>query len=85
MTYIFMRRVVVQPLRQKSFLNLETFLKLLNMVSLHFFQIKIESLNSRGYGAIATLQRSYNQILKLDTRQSRYEWWTCKFCSWNPK
>ena len=41
MTYIFMRRVVVQPLRQKSFLNLETFLKLLSMVSLHFFQIKI--------------------------------------------
>ena len=41
MTYIFMRPVAVQPLRRKSFLNLETFLKFLNMVSLHFFQIKI--------------------------------------------
>ena len=41
MTYIFMRRVVVQPLRRKSLLNLEIFLKSLNMVRLHFFQIKI--------------------------------------------
>ena len=41
MTYIFIQRVVVQPLRRKSLLNLETFLKFLNMVSSHFFQFKI--------------------------------------------
>ena len=44
MTYIFMRRVVVQPLRRKSFLNLETFLKFLNMVSLHFSSLKFKAL-----------------------------------------
>ena len=44
MTYIFMRRVVVQPLRRKSFLNLETFLKFLNMVSLHFSKLKFKAL-----------------------------------------
>ena len=44
MTYIFMRRVVVQPLRRKSLLNLETFLKFLHMVSLHFSSLKFKAL-----------------------------------------